>query len=223
MNLKAPNQTICSISAFDLDHTLFSKNSSYCFGRFLCRNKLLPFSSLMFIISYSLRHSIGLLPIIKLHKNAFKRLFLGRSLALIQQWSEEFIEENFEKLLNPVAIKELKLAQESGHITAILSSSPDFIVAPIAKRLNVSYWDATQYVIDNDQKFCSIGKLMLGRDKALCLTELARQYGVEKKETHAYSDSHLDLPFLLAAGKAYGVNPNRTLRLICRKNNWLIL
>jgi HAD superfamily hydrolase (TIGR01490 family) len=212
-----------NIHAFDLDHTLFSSNSSYCFGRYLCSKKLLPFRSLLFIIGCSVRHSMGLLPIVQLHEDAFKRLFLGRSYLLVQQWAEEFIHAYFEKLLYPPAVAALKSAQEAGHLTAILSSTPDFIVEPIAKRLNIPFWDATRYAIDSQQKFCGIDKLMLGQDKALCLAQLANQYHVGKNETYAYSDSHLDLPFLLAAGKAYGVNPNRKLRRICGEKGWPVI
>lgn len=223
MNTKAQNQTIRSISAFDLDHTLLSVNSGYCFGRFLCRKKRLPFSSLLFIIGCCLRHSIGVLSIVQLHESAFKRLFLGRSLPLIKQWAEEFIHEHLDKFLHLDAIEVLNKAQESGHLTAILSSSPDFIVEPIAKRLNVSFWEATRYAVDSNQIFCGIHKILLGEDKAICLNKLASENDIEKNETSAYSDSHLDLPFLLAAGKAYGVNPNRQLRKICLKNNWEII
>lgn len=214
---------ICSISAFDLDHTLFSDNSSYRFGHYLCERKLLSRSSLLFIIGCSVRHSIGILPIVKLHESAFKRLFLGRSAPLVKQWAEEFIQENFEKLLYLPAIEKLKASKDAGHLTVILSSAPSFIVEPIAKKLNVPYWNATKYAVGEDQNFCHIDKLMLGQDKAIILDELACQYGVQKSETYAYSDSHLDLPFLMAAGNACGVNPNRKLRNICRKNSWDII
>jgi phosphoserine phosphatase len=180
-------------------------------------------SSLAFIIGCNLRHSLGLLSIVKLHESAFKRLFQGRSLPLIKQWTEEFLSAYFEILLYPPAIEKLKLAQRAGHMTAILSSGPDFLVEPIAKRLNATFWAATQYAVDKDQKFCHIERLMLGGDKASILNGLGDSYGVPKEGIHAYSDSHLDLPFLMAAGTAYGVNPNRKLRLICRKNGWPII
>lgn len=223
MNSKALNKKILSISAFDLDHTLFSENSSYRLGRYLCHKKILSFCSLAFIVGCSIRHKIGLLPLKNLHQSAFKRLFQGRSSLLVKQWAVDFLQENFESLLYIPAINQLKLAQERGHLTVILSSSPDFLVEPIAKRLNVSLWNATQYAVDKDQKFCQIKKLILGSDKAIILDQLSQQYEIPKQEIHAYSDSHLDLPFLMAAGKAFGVNPNRKLRSICRQNNWSII
>ena len=212
-----------SISAFDLDHTLFSENSSYRFGRYLYSKKLVPFSSLAFIIGCNIRYKLGLLSIVKLHQSAFGRLFHGQLSSVVKQWAIDFLDENFEKLLYLPAIEKLMSAQNAGHVTGILSSTPDFLVEPIAKRLNVSFWDATRYAVDKDSRFCHIDKLMLGSDKAIVLQELGNQYGITRHEMYAYSDSDLDLPFLFAAGHACGVNPNRKLRSICHENDWLII
>lgn len=212
-----------AISAFDLDNTLLSDNSSYRFCLSLCFNKHLPYNSLAFIFACNLRYSLGLLNIEKLHESAFNQLFYNRSASLVKQWAEEFIEEKYDALLYPPAVEKLMLAQKAGHLAVILSSSPSFLVEPIAKRLNVPVWHATEYAVDKDQKFCQISKLMLGEDKALILEKLSQQHEIEKERTYAYSDSHLDLPFLMAAGSAFGVQPNKKLRNICRQKNWPII
>lgn len=212
-----------SISAFDLDHTLFSVNSSYCFGRYLYTKKKISIGSFAFIIGCNVCYHAGWLSIIKLHESAFRHLFHSRSLLLVRQWAADFVEENFDALLYFPAIEKLMSAQRAGHLTAIFSSSPDFLVEPIAKRLNVSFWDSTHYAVDKDHLFCDIAKLMLGEDKARLLEALAIKHGVPKQEIYAYSDSHLDLPFLKAAGTAYGVNPSRKLRSLCRRNSWSII
>lgn len=229
MNKKLPNyQSVdhsktLSISAFDLDHTLLADNSSYSFLRYLYKEQHLSLGSLGFIIGSNLRYQAGLLSIPQLHKKAFDRLFKGRSSIFIKERVDDFLQENFERLLYLPAIEKLKLAQEAGHLTVILSSTPNFLVEPIAKKLKVTGWYATEYAIDIDNKFCRIAKLMLGEGKASILHELGALYNVPNNQIHAYSDSHHDLPFLMAAGKAYGVNPNRKLRSICRKNNWSII
>jgi HAD superfamily hydrolase (TIGR01490 family) len=215
--------TIHSISAFDLDYTLFSENSSYRFGKYLCSKKLLPFKSLAFIVGCNIRHRLGLLSIMRLHEDAFKRLFYGRSSSQVKQWATEFVEQYFETLLYLPAIQKLKKAQAEGHLTVILSSTPDFLVEPIAKKLHVPVWNATEYAVDKDQKFCHIARLMLGSDKAEILARLKQQHSIPRQRIYAYSDSHLDLPFLMAAGTAIGVNPNRTLRSICRQNKWPVI
>jgi HAD superfamily phosphoserine phosphatase-like hydrolase len=209
-----------SISAFDLDHTLLNANSSFRFGLYLCQNKHLPLSSWFFIILCHLRHSLGLLSVTKLHETAFRRLFQGRSEPLIQKWVNEFLDKYLALLLYDPAVQRLKEAQKQGHLTVILSSSPGFLVEPIAKRLGVPLWKATKYAVDKDRCFCHIAHLMLGANKAKVIAQLRKR---NKGKVTAYSDSHLDLPLLLAADYAIGVNPNRRLLAICQRNQWPVI
>lgn len=212
-----------NISAFDLDHTLISDNSSFRFGLYLCRKRLLPLSALFFILLCYARHSLGLLSIAEMHRKAFQRLFRGRSQELIKQQAEEFLQASFNKLLYLPALEKLKQAQEAGHLTVILSSSPEFIVGPIASRLNVSCWLGTKYAVDKDHHFCHIAHTILSEDKVKFIDELCHQYKCQRHDVTAYSDSHLDLPFLLAAGTAVGVNPDRKLSAFCRQRCWQVI
>ena len=211
------------ISAFDLDHTLINDNASYRFGRFLCRKKCLSFRSLHFIISISLLYRTGLLSIETLHKKAFNRLFLGRSAAEIRAWAILFVQENLENILYLPAIAALRKGQKEGHLAALLSSSPDFLVEPIAAYLEIPIWHATTYAVDKYGNFCHIACLMLGEQKKLLLQSMGKRLGVPVERIYAYSDSYLDLPFLQASGHPVGVHPDRRLRKICKHHRWLII
>jgi HAD superfamily hydrolase (TIGR01490 family) len=211
------------LSAFDLDHTLFTDNSSYRFGVYLYRQNIIPLSSLIFIIGCNFRYRLGFLSITALHKKGFHRLFYGRPVTLVREWAKTFVEKHFDRLVYPPALAKLRHAQKAGHMTAILSSSPDFLIEQIAYRFGVDKWFATQYGIDKDHKFCMISQLMQGEDKARDLANLASELHLSKKDITAYSDSYLDLPFLLAAGNPVGVNPDRKLRAICLQNNWPVI
>lgn len=216
-------EPINGISAFDLDNTLISSNSSYDFGKYLCKHRYLPVSSLFYIVGYSLSHTTGLLSIERLHHCAFERLFKGRSAQDIRLIAMDFLDEFFGSMLYVPAIEALRLAQDRGHLTVLLSSGPEFLVGEIAKRLNIPLWHSTQYAIDKDSHFCHISKLMLGADKARILENLRQQFAIRLEDTFAYSDSHLDLPMLKAAGNAIAVNPNKRLRRLCQHNLWPIL
>lgn len=211
------------LSAFDLDRTLLKKNSSFQFGLYLYRHRHISLRALLFVLSCNIRHSLGWLPIEALHGAAFQRLFKGLSADAVQQWAEDFVADNLDPLIYPPAVDALKQAQQAGHLTVIISSSPRFLVAPIAKRLRADMWEATDYAVDKDRRFCHISKIILGKDKALHMMQLAAHYRIPKQRTIAYSDSHLDLPFMLSAGTAVGVNPNRQLRKACRRNHWPII
>lgn len=208
------------ISAFDLDHTLCKENTSYCFGRYLCDKKYLSALDLLYIMQSAFCHRMGLMSIERLHHQAFQRLFLGRSASEIKLWATNFLDDFFLKSLYPPALDALKVAQSKGHVIALLSSSPEFLVEPIAERLNIPIWHSTRYALDASGRFSAISTLMLGDTKASLLDNLREKLNIPIQHTYAYSDSHLDLQFLRAAGNPVGVKPNRQLRALCTKNRW---
>lgn len=212
-----------SISAFDLDHTLLSGNSSFLFGKYLCKQKYLSRKNLYYIFFCYFLYYIGILSIKNLHKNAFRYLFNEKSASEVKGWVDEFLAKYLKGNLYSPALNRLEQAQIEGHYTVILSSSPDFLVGPIAQRLGVSHWQATQYGVDKDGQFCHIAKLMLGEDKAQFLKNLSEKRGCHRHDLTVYSDSYLDMPALLTAGMAVGVNPDRKLRAICRERQWPII
>jgi len=217
------NSAFKKISAFDLDKTLLHDNSSFRFGLYLCRKHYLSLRDLTYIIKAHVRHCLGFLSIEALHKEAFKRLFHGRFAPDIHHHVQLFLDQSLDSLLYKPAIEKLKAAKEAGHFLSIVSSAPDFLVEPIAHRLGVSEWYATDYLIDKDQRFCQISRLMLGETKAEVMVQLGHRLGCSREDMAAYSDSHHDLPFLLSAGHAIGVNPNRKLKAICQNNQWPII
>lgn len=216
-------QSITHISAFDLDHTLFSDNSGFRFGLYLYRKRLYSFRHLLAIFFVYILVYCGLLSLKNLHQVGFKYLFRGQSEPLVKQWIEDFLNEDFEKCLYKPALDKLREAQSAGHLTIILSNSPDFIVEAVAKRLGIPQWRSTEYALDKERRFCHILRIMYGEDKATAVEELRKEYRLTKSAVTAYTDSHLDLPFLMIAGTAIGVNPDRQLRAICKKNNWPII
>lgn len=211
------------LSAFDLDHTLFKDNSSYCFGVYLYQQGRISLTALLFIIFSKLRYKWGFLSLAQLHQQAFEFIFRGYSLPVLEKCVTDFLDVHFDQLIYEPAFQKLKMAQRNGEMVAILSSSPAFLVEPIAKRFGVSVWQATQYAIDKDQKFCHIAHLMLGGDKASFIEDFMHRNKLAKGDVVAYSDSFDDLPFLLSAGTAVGVNPDRKLRSFCKNHHWSII
>jgi phosphoserine phosphatase len=64
---------------------------------------------------------------------------------------------------------------------------------------------------------------MQGEEKASCVKEVAERLCIAKEKITAYSDSFLDLPLLLAAGRPIAVNPDRKLRRFSEEQKWPIL
>jgi HAD superfamily hydrolase (TIGR01490 family) len=211
------------ISVFDLDHTLLKVNSSYCLGSFFYQHKFFPFSTMIYLAGCFWLHKIGLFSISKMQHKIFKSFFLGRTYSSISELTELFVDQYFDQMLYLPALERLKKAQQQGHYTVILSSSPGFLVELLAKRFQVDAWDATEYTLDENQRFCRINRLMLSSDKAHYINDLSANLTIEKSNIIAYSDSYHDLAFLEAAGQAVGVNPDRALKNICKQRKWPIL
>lgn len=211
------------LSVFDLDHTLLSTNASFEFGRYLYRKGVFSFPRMVCLVATYLLHKTGVLSLLGLHQAIFQQLFLGRPSAQILRHLRPFLNQHLSGQLYAPALKALRSAQKHSHYTAILSSSPDFLVEPIAEILGVDAWFATHYDIDKRNCFSRISRFVGGFEKADFLKNLIEQCQISKMMTTAYSDSHHDLPMLNVVGNPVGVNPNTRLRQVCEQKGWRIL
>jgi HAD superfamily hydrolase (TIGR01490 family) len=66
------------------------------------------------------------------------------------------------------------------------------------------------------------GNLLHGKEKVRAIKELAIERGFELSDCYAYSDSHNDLPLLLAVGHPSVINPDAILRIRATRESWPI-
>lgn len=211
------------LAVFDLDKTIVSDNCSFDFCRYLVRKKVLPLSSLLYSVFFYIQHVFFGMSLTALHNKVFEHSLRGMPLEKLEENVEPFLKDYLSSEVYAPVFSELRLAQHLGHYTLILSSSPSFLVEKIAEALGVNDWRATQYAVDNERKLCDITTIMQGEEKAVCVQEISDKLGIAKEQITAYSDSFLDLPFLLTAGTAIAVNPDRKLRRFSEQNNWSII
>lgn len=67
-----------------------------------------------------------------------------------------------------------------------------------------------------------IGNLLHGKEKVVAIKELAAERGFDLSQCYAYSDSHNDLPLLLAVGHPSAINPDAVLRIRALRDSWPI-
>jgi len=211
------------LSVFDLDHTLVKGNCSFSFCLYLVSKNVLPAYSLLYALYYYVRHHIFGLSLEKLHNHIFQLLLRGRSLPQLEEHVELFVDTYLDKAINASTLLRLRLAQHLGHYTLILSNSPSFLVAAFAKCLGVDDWKATRYGVDQEKNLSHIDFILQGKEKADYVNELACRLHISKEDVTAYSDSYLDLPFLLTAGTPVVVNPDRKLRKYSESHDWTVL
>lgn len=210
-------------SCFDLDHTLLRVNSSYQFGIYLYRQQFFSFPKMLFLAGCYWLHKCALLSMPRMQQKIFDSLFKGKPESIIKEHARHFIQENIQRFLYLPAVQKLKQAQDNGHYTAILSSTPSFLVEAIAKYFQVDDWGATRYSTDTHQNFLTIETLWESKNKIQYMNTLSQRLGIPPQSITAYADNMLDLPFLQAAGHAVGVNPTPALAAICRQKQWPII
>lgn len=211
------------ISAFDLDHTLVSTNSSMLFYRYLISRGFFRPLSIIPTILYSLRHAFFNLGLKELHEKVFNKFLKGESLKLVQEEVAQFLKKDFYRFLYPPTFTRLRRAQHEGHHTVILSNGPAFIVGPIADYLGVNEWYSSNYGVNSEGIFEKVESVLLGDGKAKYISSLVKKLKTLPKKVTAYSDSDLDLPFLQAAGTPVAVNPNSKLLKISKTYSWEVL
>lgn len=217
------NRTWIHLSVFDLDYTLTTCNCSLAFCRYLIGQNILGYGHLFYAICAYFRYYILEKNLLALHQAVFFQTLSGRQLSMLEHAADQFIDEYFNQVLYLPSIARLKRAQHLGHYTLLLSNSPNFLVKKFALKLGFHSWKATDYTIDAEGKLSAVRFVLAGKQKAFYMLDMAQKLCVDYKNITAYSDSHLDLPFLEAAGTAIGVNPDRVLRRIAGQNGWAIL
>lgn len=194
---------------------MLKKNGSFAFCRFLCQKGLVARSDFYYCALIYLRHRYLALSLWDLHNLIFRRLFFGVELERLALLVEEFLDYRLSHLWYAPAVARARSYQNAGVDCWILSNSPSFLVAPIARRLGIEKVFSTEYQCNEKGELVAISLLMDGPKKAGIIAC--------KNPTVAYSDSHLDFAFLDQADRAVAVKPNGKLRKIAKKRGWEIL
>lgn len=209
-----------NVSFFDLDHTLLQANCSFHFGLYLYKKNIVGATSLFQLFWFYFLHKCGQLDIYGIHKRSFDSLFRGRKSKEFREHGEDFVEESYHRLINLAVLDLLLEKQEQGERVLILSSSPDFLVEAFAKKMGVLECFSTIYQTDSDGLYHQIDKVLEGNEKSKLVKQMTEDQQIPHANTTGYSDSHHDLPFLESVAVPIAVNPNRTLRKVCKKRGW---
>ena len=208
---------------FDLDKTVIAKASMVAFGKPLYRAGLLNRWLL-------LRALYGQLVYLYLGADE-ERMARMRSkvLALTAGWDQahvsRIVAETLEEVIEPIVFDEaLDLIAEhraAGRRVYIISASPEEIVVPLARYLEVDEAIATRAAIDGDGRYTGdVEFYCYGPYKAERMREIAEERGLDLDRCYAYSDSATDVPMLDVVGHPVAVNPDRELARVAADRGW---
>ena len=204
---------------FDMDNTLIPGPSiEIGFFRHLWEDGMVGWPELWNSFRYALRHMppISLSP---LRRN--KVYLLGQDVSRIEQMANDYVELFVLPRVASRALSRLAHHKQSGHVIAVVSGSPEYLVKPLAKRLGVSLVFGakleTQSGLYTGRVFAP---LPYGEGKSRYIERVASQYNLDLSRSYAYGDSPGDFHALQLVGHPFVVNPIRGMARIARQHGW---
>lgn len=213
-------------SYFDVDGTLVSTNLVHQVAFYLF-NQPNPAQSLTRTAKLLLR-APSLLMTERRDRGAFNVQLFEAYRGMSEDRLMELADEAFDTVIRPNIYDEARdlvaRAKRVGHRVVLISGSPDFLLAPLAKVLEADD------VISNRLMFqggtCT-GKLkpplVAGPEKARLIQAHAREHGFDLDRCAAYSDSASDVPMLSVVGRPSAVNPDKQLHSMAKTYRWPVL
>ena len=211
-----------SLVLVDLDGTLLPGASSErrFIARLLARRRLGP-TQIVCALWFLLRHwpADGRWTF---KKN--KAYLAGLPVAEVAALAETFVRADIEPRLRGTLLRRLERHRRTGDVVALLSGAPDFIVAPLAERLEIAVWRATRCA-QRDGRFLAEPPFRhpFAEEKLRFAREICAALNIGLADCTAYADSAHDLPLLRRVGRPVAVHPDRRLASVARRQGWEML
>ena len=167
------------------------------------------------------RHKVFNLALLDCHQIIFHVYFKDKCVHWLHEQVLSFLLQA-DDLFHPELLQILHDGKHDHHVV-LASSSPDFLVGPIANQLGLTHWIGSIYAINDHQRASYLKKLVDGKAKAEYVQDLAKTLQVPLNQMTFYTDSILDLPLLEIVGKKVCVNPDRKLTQLAELHNWEIM
>jgi HAD superfamily hydrolase (TIGR01490 family) len=211
------------LSIFDLDNTLLKTNLSFKFYLYLYKKKFFNKKSIFDQIYFLIRFKYFNMSLRSLHKLIFNKSLKNKSYDSLISHIDIFLDKYLDRLFYLPAVKKLQEAIANGHYITLFSSSPSFLVKPIADILKINDYKATIYDLDKDNKFIKINLIVDGKKKAEYAQILMKELKITKKQVYVYSDSIDDLDLFNIAENKIAVRPCKKLYKISKSSYWEII
>jgi phosphatidylglycerophosphatase C len=139
-----------------------------------------------------------------------RALMGGSSHAEVDSWTQHFVPHLLARGLFADAVAAIGAHREAGDLLVLLSASPDLYVPAVGRALGFTETLSTAIRWQDGRLEGSLaGPNLRGAEKARCLIELRRRYGLP---IIAYANAVSDLEHLALADRAVLVNGSRRAR-----------
>ena len=210
---------------FDLDRTLISRSSSLSLAPAFHARGLLPrrdrlkagLAQLIFI-----RYGAGTSRVGQTAESAM--VFLrGVTVETMREIVGEAVHSAFRPFVYSEALDLVARHRERGEPSYIVSAALQEVVDVLVPELGLDGGLGSTAEVEDGVYTGRLLRRLDGPAKAKAVTALADAEGFDLSESHAYSDSASDVPFLELVGYPVAVNPDRRLRRVAAERSWRVL
>ena len=207
---------------FDLDKTIIATSSVTAFSRpffaggLITRRDVLrtAYAQFLFLLGGADADQTERL---RAHLSA---MVAGWDVAQVSAIVSETLHLHIEPSVYAEAVALIDEHHAAGEDVVVVSASGSEVVEPIAALLGADHVIATRMEIRDGRYTGGIAFYAYGENKAAAVRELAEREGYDLSASTAYSDSATDVPMLEAVGRAFVVNPDRSLRRLAGERGW---
>ncbi len=130
-------------------------------------------------------------------------------------------ERHLRKRITSGGIRQIRKHLLSGHLVAIASGSPQYIVDEIGRHLRVHAAIGTRTrIVDGRATDQIVPPVVFREGKRAAVEAVADRYDLDLARSFLYSDSSADVPLFEAVGNPVVVNPKPPFRAIAERRGW---
>ena len=211
---------------FDVDNTLIRGSTIYFLGRGMYQRGYFTKKDISRFVLANLRFRLTG----KENKDEIQRFqdaatdFIGgHNVKDIEAIAQEIYDEYVSPAMWQGTIDIAQALEAEGIEVYLVTAAPEDMAVLIAKRLGLTGALGSKAEIENGTYTGRMnGALLHGKEKAIAVTELAKEKGFNLSECFAFSDSNNDLPLLLCFGHPSAINPDALLGLRAMAEGWPI-
>jgi HAD superfamily hydrolase (TIGR01490 family) len=217
-----------NLALFDLDHTLLPIDSDYEWGRYLVRREMVDVAAFETSNAVFFRqYQDGTLNQLEYLDFALGTL-AGFPRAALDALHRDFMRDVITPALLPAAHALVQRHREAGDLIAIVTATNRFVTAPIARAFGIEHLLAAVPEEDADGTItgrllgvptAGAGKIVHTRQWLAAMDRTLESF----ERSYFYSDSHNDLPLLMAVTDPVATNPNTPLTAHAQAHGWPIL
>lgn len=160
--------------------------------------------------------------------------FAGVSTSEAASIADRINSEHFEKAVYPEAARYAKQLRYDGYKIVLVTSQPDWLVAPLAKSMGASRVIGSRLEVDESAGTFTGGSLVdddgqgalqggVGDALVRRVRSFAADAGIDLAKSIAYGCGERDLPLMRVCGKAYAVSPDAAVANAASENGWQTL